>query len=114
MVSQGFGCGNLLKLLKLSGFALEGSLAGWSVAGFCGGARGVLSGLCGVFEASGFFAECLETGRFRAESADLLSVRFGDEVAHVGILSGDGLLDKGLEAGDGSEDFAGEGLFDKR
>ena len=30
------------------------------------------------------------------------------------ILSGDGLLDKGLEAGDGFEDFAGEGLFDKR
>ena len=106
MVSQGFGCGNILKLLKLSGFALEGSLAGWSVAGFCGGARGVLSGLCGVFEASGFFAECLETGRLGAESADLLSVRFGDEVAHVGILSGDGLLDKGLEAGDGFEDFA--------
>ena len=46
-----------------------------------------MGGLGGVVEFGGLFAEGLEPGRLGAESADLLRGGFGDEVAHVGILS---------------------------
>ena len=72
---------------RLSGFALEGSFAGRGVGGFCGGACVGVGGLGGVVESGGFFAEGLEPGRLGAEAADLLRGGFGDEVAHVGILS---------------------------
>ena len=79
------------ELSRLGGFALEGSLAGWGVGGFCGRASVGVSGLVSVIEAGRLFAEGLEPGRPGAESADLLRGGFGDEVAHEGNFIADRL-----------------------
>lgn len=73
--------------MGLGGFALEGGLAGGGFGGPGGGAGVGVGGFGAVVELGGFLAHGLQTGGFGAESADLLSAWFGDEIAHVGILS---------------------------